>query len=367
MIALCLSTALAIAQASSQLDKGALLTDPVTKQPSSRLIEFTAKLSPPKIAPRTFGPDHQQWTFDWHAAAYGAESGRELLRFMVFSQERSDDHDRGEMVAQMLARLWEYNYHSLNMDHSSMFGNGRIDVYLCWKGLAGGEQLFDSDPQYGSRPEKVNTIYIYDLNSFTSPVEMAREVAHEYGHATLPAIGGYTEPENWANGYLGERVFLRHISEMMSNNLLGPDDAMGASAAQLKVWVSANVEPLVARAAASGPNMSQLENRSKAGMDSYMGLALYVDTVLPEKVFSRSMELVGSTDAKDYPDAIVLAAEEPDRYTLRIPRYLAGKPIWIPVGDHAKVFGATIARRNGDWAVINPGPGSITVVNRASQ
>ena len=362
MLALCLTVALAQDQVP---DKGFELIDPRTKLPTSRVIEFSNKLIPPKIAPKAFGPDHDRWTFDWRTAVYGAKDGQENLRFIVFSQERSEDHDRATMVARMLARLWEYNFNGLKMDHWSGIADGRIDVYLCWKGLAGGEQLYDSDDQF-TRPEKVNTIYLYDLNSFTSPVEMAREVAHEYGHASLPPIGGYTEPEDWANGYLGERLFLRHVSELMDKGLLTSEDAMGARSAQIDSWVSANVDPMVARAAASGPNLSQLKDRTKSGMDAYIGLALYADTVLPETVFSRSMQLVGSTDAKDYPDAIVLAAEEPDRYTLRIPRYLIGKPLWVPLGGHARIAGATIARRSGDWAVVNPGPGSVTIVNRNS-
>jgi hypothetical protein len=76
------------------------------------------------------------------------------------------------------------------------------------------------------------------------------------------------------------------------------------------------------------------------------------------------MQIVGSTEAADYPEAIVLAADEPqEKYTLRIPSYLAGKAIWIPL-SHNKVFGAAIARRNGDWALIRPGTGPVTIVPR---
>ena len=345
------------------VNKGFDLTDPVTKKPSSRIVEFTDKLSPPKLSPKSFGTPPKQWSFDWRTASYGMENGQQNLKFVVFSQERSPSSDRATKVARMLSRLWEYNYGTLKMDHSTMFGNGRVDVYLCWGGKAGGEQLFDEDGQYGGRAEKVNTIYLYDLNSFTGPVEMAREVAHEYGHATLSPIGGYTEPEYWANGYLGERLFLKHIEAMMEKGLLGPEDAMDATAPQLKAWLGENVDPLVARAASSGPNMAELRDKSKDGMDAYMGLALYIDTLFPERVFGRSMEMVGSNDAKDYPDSIVFAAEEPDSYTLKIPSYLAGKPIWIPFGGKVTMTGATIARKSGDWALIRPGTGPVTLVN----
>jgi hypothetical protein len=350
--------ALLIAPQQISTDRRIPLIDAATKQEGARLIEFSDKLVPPKIAPKD-----DDWTFDWRTAVYGMQGPQENLKFIVFSQERSEQNDRAVMVGQMLARLWEYNYKTLKLDHSTLFGEGRVDVYLCLKGQAGGEQLFDIDRQNSPAGEKVNTIYIYDLQSFDNPVEMAREVAHEYGHATLPGIGGYTQPEDWANGYLGERLFLRHVSTLMSKGLLTPQDAMGASSVQLAAWVTDHVDPMVARAAASGPVKAQLADRSKAGMDAYIGLALYADTILPENVFSRSMQLNGTTDARDYPDSIVLAAEEPDSYTLRIPKYLAAKTIWIPLGGKVKLTGATIARRNGDWALIHPGSGPVQVIN----
>lgn len=343
-------------------DPGLVLTDPITKQPGVRLVEYGTELVPPKLSPKSFGSRPQHWAFDWRIASYGYEGSQQNLRFVVFSQERDPSNDRAAMVARMLSRLWEYNYGTLGMDHSIEFGGGRVDVYLCFGGKAGGEQLFDEDDQYG-RPEKVDTIYLYDLKSFTGPVEMAREVAHEYGHATLNPIGGYTEPEYWANGYLGERLFVRHVTELMEKGLLGPEDAMGATAAQLRAWVTSNVDPLVAQAAANGPNPAPLKDKSKAGMDAYLGLALYVDTLFPERVFGRSMAMVGSNDAKDYPDSIVFAAEEPDSYTLRIPAYLAGRPLWIPLGGKATLTGATVVRRSGDWALIQPGKGHVTITN----
>ncbi len=341
-------------------NNGLILVDPSTKEETGRITIFGDKLNPPKLSPKAFGSPKQQWSFDWRTAVYGAEGKQEPIRFVIFSQEQNSGNNRAPKVARMLERLWEYNFKALKLDHSTIFGEGRIDVYLCWGGKAGGEQLFDSDDDSYGHGQKVNTIYLYDLNSFTSPVEMAREVAHEYGHASLPPIGGYREPEDWANGYLGEKLFLRHIETEMAAERLSPADAMGATLPQLKVWVASNVDPLVARAAVNGPNPADLKDRSKAGMDAYVGLALYIDTVFPEGVFSRSMQLVGSTEAVDYPDAIVLAAEEPARYTLRIPSYLAGKAIWIPLA-HGKLSGATVSRRNGDWALIRPGPGPVTV------
>jgi hypothetical protein len=78
------------------------------------------------------------------------------------------------------------------------------------------------------------------------------------------------------------------------------------------------------------------------------------------------MKIVGGTEAKDYPDAIILAAEEPDRYTLRIPSYLAGKPIWIPLAK-SKIFGTPVLKRFGDWAQIRPGSTPVVIVPKRDQ
>jgi hypothetical protein len=73
-----------------------------------------------------------------------------------------------------------------------------IDVWLCRTGPSGGEQWR-------------NNIYFYDLDIDRSSVEWIREVLHEYGHLAVPPVGGFTAPEYWANGYLGERLLVRWI------------------------------------------------------------------------------------------------------------------------------------------------------------
>jgi len=300
-------------------------------------------LEPARKSPKLFGEDKIPWEFPWLTVARGTISPRMIgttdivfgSRFRVYSQ---DNTTTARKVAQMYGSLWDDCLQRLHMDHSRDIQQGIIDVFLCWGGKPGGEQLFDKiqpdpatkKPGESLAPIPLNTIYIYDLNSFTEPVEMAREVAHEYGHAVLASIGGYKEPEVWANGYLGERLFLRWFRDRMKAGTLTPDDAMGADAASLDKWVAKNVDPLVTAAAIHQPTEAYLKDSSAAGMNKYIGLALYADTILPDLVFGRSTLLTGSTDAWDYPEAIAMAAEEPNEYDLTIPPYLANQPIFVP-------------------------------------
>ena len=319
---------------------------------------------PAKKSPKKFGPQQVRWEFPWVVQGYVRPEGMDqyAIRFRVYSQDRKEKDDKAPMIARMLTAIWDENASRIKSDHSDRYNGRIVDIYVCWGGKAGGEQLFSVDFE-SNLQRNVNTIYFYDLNSFTDPMETAREVAHEYGHAVLPAIGGYEAPEGWANGYLGEKLFLTWLRDTMVAGHLTREDTMGATEDQLIEWVKANVDPLVAKAAETLPTPQLLADKTSVGMDRYVGLAMYAATVLPESVFGRSLLLTGSTDAKDYPESICLAAEEPDEFTLRIPTYLRGKTLWVPV-NKGKVTGAKVLRFVGKWAKVQPVADTVTVINR---
>jgi hypothetical protein len=339
---------------------------PGESAPAMMLQWHLDPLDPARKSPKKFGIDQQPWEFPWVTLGYGQLPAEKSvhMRFRVYAQEHKTSETLSPKVAQMLMTLWGECLHRMNYDHADLYNGSIVDVFLCIAGRPGGEQRFDITVE-GGREKRVNTMYFYDLSSFTDPVEMAREVAHEYGHAELPAIGGYTAPENWANGILGERLFLNWMTQGLEQGRYGPADAMGSTAADLRKWVTGHVDPLVLKASATLPTQAWLKNSSAEGMDRYTGLAVYASMVLPDMVFGRSMRLTGSTDAWDYPDALVLATDEPDEYELRIPKLLANRPIWVPTGK-GKISGAKILKFEGQWAQIQASEGVVKVVNRAS-
>ena len=318
------------------------------------------RMERPKISPRF------AWEFDWTTAGYTnfpQEGGK--IRFELYSQESTQTSKRPESVVRTLMRLFSHNVDKLKLTHSPEFGGGLVSVYLCYGGEAGGEQLYDVDRQ-GGREEKVNSIYLYDLRSFTDPLEAVREVAHEYGHATLPAVGGYTAPENWANGYLGEKLYLGYLADALHKGELTPDDTMGATAPALDAWLKTNVDPLLADAAANGPRPALLAGKGKPSMDAFLGLALWTARLYDERVMTRALFINGN-EAKGFPEAASTAAEEPDLVTLNIPADLRSKPIWIPIGMDAKksrVMGAReLAPRKNGWVRIQPVHDKVLVRN----
>jgi hypothetical protein len=335
---------------------------------SRLLVQYDAdqRLNPPKLSPKWFGDPPYQFEFDYFTGGYASIHNDEKapLRFRVYEQQRKETNDLSVPVTWMLLRLWEYNFNRLKIDHSSKYNTQMDDVYLCWGGKPGGEQLFDTDHELAVN-QSVNTIYIYDLPSFKEPVEMAREVAHEYGHASLYPMGGFETPEDWGNGYLGEKLFLTYLRDEIVKGELTPADAMGATGEELDKWVKANVDPLIAQAASAPPNVKLLGGKGQAAMNAYIGLTLYCSQLFSDDMFQNSMKFVGSESAKDIPQAIMLAVEGVDEFQINIPACLAGRSIWIPVSK-AKVKGATVLSTREGWDLIKPLGKTVTLVNQPS-
>lgn len=319
-------------------------------------------LEPPKAAPRKFGPNNDQtWEFPWIVSGFGREPvGDEeghQLRVRVFSQDRRAENDPAVLTARMATRMWDYLAREMGLGHPMSYNRGIVDFYLAWGGTPGGEHMFGEDTEAGII-RRVNTIYIYQLQSFTDTMEMAREVAHEYGHATLPAVGGYSEPEDWANGYLGEGIYLRYLLRDMKTGRLFPRDTMGATAEQIEAWLTKHVDPKMQAFANRGPNPAPLRARNRAGMDAYLGAVWYAHALLPPRVIGRALLLTGSQKGEDVLKGIERAAQEPEQLTITVPPSLDGRRLWIPTSG-GTVSGATVVRRssNGKWSLVQPTKG----------
>jgi hypothetical protein len=374
--ALLLSFVLALAPAPATSPEGAALEDTGRRmrqvvlagadgEPERlMLLVNDVRLDPPKVSPLG------EWRFEWVVTALGRlpAQDRFVTRFRVFSQSRPPQNDPAPAVARTLIRLWDYNLLRLRLDHSPQFADQMVDVYLCAEGKPGAEHRFDEDRHELDalgRPRKVNTIYIYDLESFVNPVEMVREVAHEYGHATLPPMAGYRGTEYWSNGELGERLYLTWLRRDLAAGRLVRADTLGATAEMLDGYLARRATPLLNAAARNGPDMALLRRRDRAGLEAYLGLALWAEQILPERAFGRSLVLTGSQNAEDYPRAIVESAAEVANWTVRVPDSLEGQAIWIPLGK-GRLAGAAVLERRGDWARIRPGPRPVIVANQPS-
>lgn len=306
-------------------------------------------LDKPKVSPKG------QWKFPFVTAGYGqvsATAEQFELRFRVYSQERKVEADLAPLATRMLLRLWEYNIDRLRLDHSPAYFLQLVDVYLCNEGEPGGEHLFGEDQtnldEWG-KPRKSNMIYIYDLETFVSLPEMAREVAHEYGHATLPPVGGFSSPEYWANGELGERLYLTWMLRELKKGTLKPIDCMGADMKGLETYAAVNVTPLIESVAVRGIDKEQWKPMNRATMELYLGAMLLAERIFPVEVFRRGLLLGGQT-VREAENGLARAAEEKAFALQNLGPYV-GKSIYIPSGD-AKITGAKVLGRKGIWTKI---------------
>ena len=289
------------------------------KSLQGELIEVHQRDKPLEVvkkSPLKFPPNKKPYEFEWLTEGYvraWRSTNDPQLRFRVFSQDRVVHSDLSLQTTQLLLRLWTYNFNDLKIDHKPDYSHSCVDVYLCFSGDPGGEQLFDEDPQAKGISSKVNTIYIYDLPSLKEPLEKVREICHEYGHASLPAVGGYDKPEYWANGYLGEKLFM----SWLSTQPMTADQLYGSEPEVLKKWVSKTCDPLILNGATNYPATKFFAGKSADSMNRYIGLMLWMQVALPAKIMSQSMKLMRTYNPQEVPAAIVQAMEGAEPYSMR--------------------------------------------------
>lgn len=295
------------------------------------------------------------------------------LRFRVFAQYRTTTDpqtaydDPGQWATRMLLRLWTYNYFLLGRDHSPAYRR-QVDLYLCFGGDPGGEQLFAIDPgdlDSGNRPVKVDTMYIYQVPNITDQFQLCRELAHEYGHATFPAVGPFEKPEDWANGDLGERVFLNWLNIDIRSGFLDKYDAAKADPKEIQSYVDQRVTPLVEKVAHSGPELKTIAEKdaktkkySQASHDAYLALAVYAANILPPKLFNRAMDLAGESPVAFAKAVLEVGSESSWEYT--IPSNLKGKAIYLPLGE-ARIDGAKVLAKRDGWVKVQPSEEKLVV------
>lgn len=330
------------------------------------LQHFVFPMSEPKTSPKHL------WKFPFVTAGFvktTAEGENYSPRFRVFAQSRRVPDpplmhdDVAQWSTRMLLRLWDYNFARLRIDHSERFRRG-VDVYLCFAGDAGGEHLFDVDTfdlDNNGNPKRVNTIYIYQIHKIEAPIQLSRELAHEYGHAILPAIGPYEGPEDWANGEVGERLYLQWLRDDLVAGKLSTDDTVHTDVAALDAYLAKNVHPMLVSMGTKGPNLELLKGKSQESFFEYVALTTYAGQILPPRVFGRSLMLTGSQKAIDYEKSIRDAVAEVPSLEITVPAVLKGKAIFIPLGEKAKLSGAKVLSRSGGWAKVQPSAAKIKV------
>ncbi|MBS1715057.1 MAG: hypothetical protein JST30_12055 [Armatimonadetes bacterium] len=319
---------------------------------------FSDPLSPQKRSPLG------DWSFDRLSVVALKDKDSESDRIRVFGSSGPDRLVTTGRAAAFFEVLFDLNYSAFRLDHSPQFGDGCIDVYLATGGDPGGQQLFSEDPQ-PLRPyvgsSRVNTVYIYDVGSLTDPLEACRELAHEYGHATLPPVRIPNAPEEWVNGDLGERIYLSWLADALKSGRIDSAVTFGADFRSVRAYVSGKVDKLVSPVVLRGPDAAALAKGGRPGFDAYLGLAAYAFRHLPLDVFRRSLVLNPDQTASGYAKALVEAVTEKRDVSVSD---RGSKALWIPVGAAGQVAGGTVRARKGAWCLVAV-KGKVRILNPA--
>ncbi len=309
-------------------------------------------LATPRLDPK-FRIEHP-----YEVKGYLEERGAMQERLFVFVSA-ADRVPLAALAARQMLRMLAYAKSAFGFDLPLGYGR-QLHVFLTDAGEPGGEQgVFEGlAPQGGVR--SYHCVYVYDVESFTEPVEMARELAHEFGHAVLPAVGGFERPERWANGMLGELVFLRFLAQEVA---LSDRDRMGAGAGDLQKYWHTALRPHVERVFLRGPRISPEEGKTE--MVEYVGMMGVVLEAFPT-AFARAMLLTGGTSAFDAEQGVLRAIGERNEWTVRLPEWLGSAAVYIPAPGDWRVEGAKVLARKSDWIKIQPLQNPL-VLRRASE
>lgn len=238
------------------------------------------------------------------------------LRFRVYAQQ-TEDLPAVQKVCRLLLRLQEIAWWKLRLQ-VNLQGERVLNVWLCRQGNSGGEQWR-------------NNLYIYSIQEIREPLEWLREVAHEFSHALLPGITGYTAPEPWANGYMGERLFLSWLEPLLQSGDLSPEDTCGASPADVRQFVHQRCLPLRHIWVTTGFPEQDFQRTDAGGMGTLIGLVLYIDGVYGAPMLRATFARLTEPQPLALWRAFIDAVSESEELQITPPG--ATTRVWLPSGQ----------------------------------
>lgn len=307
-----------------------------------------ASANPPKKSPK------HDWTFDRLTEVALIDSAEPKIRFRVWSQSATQSMLNPHLVASFLGKLYTYNMTKLRLDHSYLYGDQCVDVYLCGDGSPGGEQFFGEDDVWRDqtgRRSKVNSIFVYEVDTLDDPLEACRELAHEYGHATLPPISIPGGREEWANGHLGERLYLSWLARDMKSQKVKPEQVFGATLTDLARYSSAKIVPLLQALDKRFPDRADLDRKNDTAFSAYLACAVYLERTLPADIFRRALVLNQSQTSSGFLKAVFEALDEPESPVAIAPPIAGQQVFWVPKGS-GTLLNCKVLSTAGEWAKV---------------
>lgn len=229
--------------------------------------QATVVLPAPSLNLKEVSDPENGWPFTHVLYVYRAssdDSGMATL-FCAVHFQVNDDQSLAQHVGTLLFLLREAYVQETG---NNPVGDDRaFDVWLCRRA-----------PTTGGGEEWHGNLYYYNTADNRSSIEWIREIAHEYSHLAFAAIGGdYTEPEAWANGYIGERILVRWLARGAAGGPAAVEQAWGRTFAGYPNFARILLTPPEELYESHGPSQAWLARRDAAGMRYVIGFLLWVD------------------------------------------------------------------------------------------
>ena len=236
-------------------------------------------------------PQHD-WTFDraWHGYVFDPKSERWRLNCVVHYNSEGGA-ERSQLAANCTGVLLRAAcLHDIHLGACNALRTP-LHVWLTDSGKAGAESWSAN-------------VYLCQAGIVRSPAEWVRQIVHEYGHAALPGIDHFTEPEPWANGRLGEHLLARWLK---ASRVRGEDHP----------WLAAaSIDPLISDGdrcvevfLKRGPAAQLINDRLQAGMDYYLGFAEYVERAFGGAALANAMQSTAGNTASAFAVAVQQALQ----------------------------------------------------------
>lgn len=247
---------------------------------------------------------------------------------------KKEDEPLARRIGSVMARL-----HWLGVDYlGASTGRSGTSLWLARDGEPGAE-------------ESGGSIWVHALDTPRAPAEWVRELAHEYSHAILPTLGPYSKPERWANGYLGERLFLKWMlhDNRQSDVWDEPIDAAG--------YLANQVVPLRELFLAEGPTSPKSELTDAEGMHFLIGQFLALEAAHGPALLRELFGRIRSPSPKSMPVhlAASIRALQPPVLPIEPSVFIPKSAEQATAAPQGGVRAARVAYRlyvpSGDWTL----------------
>ena len=225
-----------------------------------------ALLIPEAFAPPVFGvdPHYKNKTARVIYVYEKSETSDKMVRRVVV-RFAPDDRENAVRIARLVAHLLRLHRQMFRRETAFPREASTANIWLV--------PSPNATTDIGGETRDAN-VYIFAVSAIKTPIELIRTVAHEWGHLTIPAARGYSEPEFDAAGYLGERLYLHAMTFPLRNTPPEPYSKDPAMLAALIRYNERQTLPLMKRFADGGAFSPVLRGDGTEAMDYYIGMIL---------------------------------------------------------------------------------------------